>query len=209
MKWLIACEHSGAVRDALTSLGIDATSCDILPSETEGKHIQGDVLDILNQGWTHMLAHPPCTHLAISGSRHFAKKRADGRQQAALDFVEKLWSAPIPHIAIENPVSIISTQTSLGKCTQSIQPYQFGHPESKRTCFWLKNLPKLQPTDVLELPERGYWDNQTPSRQNNASGTKDKPRWAVRSKTYEGIARAIASQWGLKQLEPVLEEANG
>ena len=203
MKWLIACEHSGAVRDALTSLGIDATSCDILPSETEGKHIQGDVLDILDQGWTHMLAHPPCTHLAISGSRHFAKKRADGRQQAALDFVEKLWAADIPHIAIENPVSIISTQTSLGKCTQSIQPYQFGHPESKRTCFWLKNLPKLQPTNVLELPERGYWDNQTPSRQNNASGTKDKPRWAVRSKTYEGIARAIASQWGLKQLEPV------
>tara|TARA_R100001463_G_scaffold91664_1_gene146360 strand:- start:39 stop:650 length:612 start_codon:yes stop_codon:yes gene_type:complete len=203
MKWLIACEHTGAVRNALTSLGIDATSCDVLPSETEGKHIQGDVLDILDQGWTHMLAHPPCTHLAISGSRHFAAKRADGRQQAALDFVEKLWAAPIPHIAIENPVSIISTQTSLGRCTQSIQPYQFGHPESKRTCFWLKNLPKLQHTNVLELPERGYWDNQTPSRQNNASGTKDKPRWAVRSKTYEGIAKAIASQWGLKQLEPV------
>ena len=192
-KVLIACEHSGTVRDAFRRRWIDATSCDMLPSDVPGPHIQGNVLDILDQGWDLMIAHPPCTHIAVSGARHFPAKIADGRQQRALEFVEALWDAPIPLICIENPVSVISTKTKLGKCTQMIQPYMFGHPESKRTCLWLKNLPELYPTDWLPIPERGYWDNQTPSGQNKLGPSKD--RWKQRSKTYQGIADAMAKQW--------------
>ena len=201
MKVLVACENSGTVRNAFIKHGIDAVSCDILPSMTAGPHIQGDVLGLLDMGWTHLIAHPPCTHIAVSGARHFAAKIADGRQQKALEFVEALWDAPIPHICIENPVSVISTKTKLGKCTQMIQPYQFGHPESKRTCLWLKNLPKLTPTDILPKPECGYWENQTPSGQNKLGPSKD--RWQIRSKTYQGIAEAMATRWGLGMIPPL------
>ena len=199
MKILIACEKSGVVRSEFTRLGHYAMSCDLEPTEIAGAHYQGSVFDILyNHDWDMMICHPPCVHLAVSGSRHFAAKRADGRQQAALEFVEKLWAADIPHVCLENPVSIISTQTSLGECTQTIQPYQYGHPESKRTCLWLRGLPKLQPTNVLPLPECGYWDNQTPSGQNKLGPSKD--RSAKRAKTYQGIAEAMAFQWGTKQI---------
>ena len=198
MKILIACEKSGVVRSEFTRLGHYAMSCDLAPTEIAGAHHQGSVLDILDHDWDMMICHPPCVHLAVSGSRHFKAKRADGRQQAALEFVEKLWAADIPHVCLENPVSIISTQTSLGKCTQTIPPYQFGPPESKRTCLWVRGLPKLQPTNVLPLPECGYWDNQTPSGQNKLGPSKD--RSAKRAKTYQGIARAMAVQWGTRQI---------
>ncbi len=198
MKILIACEKSGVIRNEFNKLGHFARSCDLEPSETAGPHYRGSVFDILDYGWDMMICHPPCVHLAVSGARHFAAKRADGRQQKALEFVERLWAADIPHVCLENPVSIISTQTSLGKCTQVIQPYQFGHPESKRTCLWLRGLPKLQPTNVLSLPECGYWDNQTPSGQNKLGPSKD--RSAKRAKTYQGIAEAMAFQWGTKQI---------
>ncbi len=196
MKILIACEKSGVVRNEFTKLGHYAMSCDLEPTEIPGAHYQGSVLDILHHNWDMMICHPPCVHLAVSGSRYFKAKRADGRQQAALEFVEKLWAADIPQVCLENPVSIISTQTSLGKCTQTIQPYDFGHPESKRTCLWLRGLPKLRPTNVLPLPECGYWDNQTPSGQNKLGPSKN--RSAKRAKTYQGIAEAMAFQWGTK-----------
>ena len=147
MRVLIACEYSGRVRDAFARMGHDATSCDMLPTDEPGKHYQGDVTDILGDGWDMMVAFPPCTHLAVSGARWFKEKRADGRQQAALDFVRLLMDAPIDKIAIENPVSIISSH--IRKPDQTIQPWQFGHGETKRTCLWLKNLPKLTP--ALEL----------------------------------------------------------
>ena len=147
MRVLVACEFSGRVRDAFIRHGHDAVSCDLLPSETEGPHYQGDVRDILNNGWDLMVAHPPCTDLAVSGARWFADKRADGRQQAALDFVRLLMDAPIPRIAVENPVSIISS--AIRKPDQVVQPWQFGEGETKATCLWLKDLPKLTATDVV------------------------------------------------------------
>lgn len=183
MRILIACEYSGKVRDAFTKLGHDATSCDILPSDEPGKHYQGDVTDILGDSWDMMVAFPPCTHLAVSGARWFAEKRADGRQQAALDFVRLLMDAPIPRIAIENPVSIISSH--IRKPDQTIQPWQFGHGETKRTCLWLKGLPKLTPTDIVEGREQRIW-KMPPSSD----------RWKLRSQTYQGIADAMANQWG-------------
>ncbi len=192
MKVLVGCEFSGVVKDAFAALGHDAWSCDLLPSEVGGQHIQGDVLDILEDGWDLAIFHPPCTHLAVSGARWFKEKQKDGRQQAAIDFFMALANAPINKIAIENPVSIMSTKWR--KPDQIIQPYEFGHPESKRTCLWLKNLPKLKPTNLLEKPECGYWENQTPSGQNKLSPGKD--RWKKRSKTYLGIAEAMAKTWG-------------
>jgi len=183
MKILIACEYSGKVRDAFANLGHDATSCDILPSDAPGKHYQGDVTDIINDGWDMMVAFPPCTHLAVSGARWFAEKRADGRQQAALDFVRLLMDAPIPRIAIENPVSIISSH--IRKPDQTIQPWQFGHGETKRTCLWLKGLAKLTPTNIVEGREQRIW-KMPPSED----------RWKLRSQTYQGIADAMANQWG-------------
>ena len=144
MKVLVACEYSGTVRDAFLSLGIEAMSCDLLPTDKEGPHYQGNVLDILDQGWSHMIAHPPCTHLAVSGARWFKDKQQE--QKDALEFVQQLMDAPIPHIAIENPISVISTK--IRKPDQIIQPWMFGHGETKATCLWLKNLPKLEPTDI-------------------------------------------------------------
>lgn len=191
MKILVACEFSGRVREAFKAQGHDAWSCDLLPTEIPGQHIQGDVLEILNKGWDLMIGHPPCTHLAVSGARYFAQKRADGTQQAAIDFFMALVEAPIPRIAVENPVCIMSRLYR--KPDQIIQPHQFGHPESKATCLWLKGLPLLIPTNVLPLPESGRWSNQTASGQNRLTPSLD--RWKQRSTTYQGIADAMAHQW--------------
>ena len=143
MKVLVACEYSGRVRDAFLSAGHDAMSCDILPTDAPGPHYHGDVRDIICDGWDLMICHPPCTHLAVSRARHFAAKQASGVQQEALDFVRLLLNAPIPRIALENPVSIISSR--IRKPDQIIQPWMFGHGETKATCLWLKGLPKLVP----------------------------------------------------------------
>lgn len=191
MKILVACEYSGIVRDAFTAKGHDATSCDLLPSDTPGKHYQGDVLDILDQGWDLMVAHPPCTDLAVSGAAWFKEKIADGRQQRALDFVQKLLDAPIPKIALENPVSVISSR--IRKPDQIIQPYMFGHLEQKTTCLWLKGLPELAETnnvkdEMLKLPRN------IRERLHYLPPSKD--RWKFRSTTFQGIADAMAEQWG-------------
>jgi site-specific DNA-cytosine methylase len=192
MRVLIACEYSGRVRDAFLERGHDAMSCDLLPSEVDGPHYQGPVEDVLSDGWDLMIAHPPCTHLAVSGARYFAEKRADGRQQAALAFVQMLMDSSIDKWCIENPVSIISSH--IRKPDQIIQPWQFGHPESKKTCLWLKNLPNLTATDPLPLPSSGVWLNQTPSGQNKLPPSPD--RWKERSRTFQGIASAMSQQWG-------------
>ena len=183
MKILIACEYSGEVREAFRSRGHDALSCDLLPTDAPGPHYQGPVEDVIRDGWDMMIAFPPCTHLAVSGARWFKEKRADGRQQEALSFVRMLMDAPIDRIAIENPVSIISSQ--IRKPDQTIQPWQYGHGETKRTCLWLKNLPKLEPTDIVEGREQRIW-KMPPSAD----------RWKERSKTFQGIANAMAEQWG-------------
>jgi site-specific DNA-cytosine methylase len=170
------------VRDAFRDRGHDAVSCDLLPTDAPGPHYQGDVSDILDDGWDMMIAFPPCTHLAVSGARWFKEKQADGRQQAALDFVRLLLDAPIDKIAIENPVSIISSH--IRKPDQTIQPWQFGHGETKRTCLWLKNLPLLTPTNIVEGREQRIW--KMPPSAN---------RWKLRSQTFQGIADAMAGQW--------------
>jgi len=183
MKILIACEYSGTVREAFRSRGHDALSCDLLPTDAPGPHYQGPVEDVIRDKWDMMIAFPPCTHLAVSGARWFKEKRADGRQQEALSFVRMLMDAPIDRIAIENPVSIISSQ--IRRPDQTIQPWQFGHGETKRTCLWLKGLPKLEPTDIVEGREQRIW-KMPPSAD----------RWKERSKTFQGIANAMANQWG-------------
>jgi hypothetical protein len=190
MKVLIACEYSGAVRDAFIRQGHDAMSCDLLPTDVDGPHYHGNVFDVINDGWDLMIGHPPCTHLAVSGARWFKDKVEE--QKEALAFVQRLMDAPIERIAIENPVSVISSR--IRKPDQIIQPWMFGHPEAKSTCLWLKNLPKLVATDVLPLPESGRWQNQTPSGQNKLGPSP--LRWKERSKTYQGIANAMATQWG-------------
>ena len=184
MKILIACEYSGTVRDAFIKAGHEAMSCDLLPTDALGPHYQGNVLDVINDGWDLMIAHPPCTHLAVSGARHFAAKRASGVQQEALEFVRLLLAAPIGKIALENPVSIISS--AIRKPDQVIQPWQFGHGETKATCLWLKNLPLLKPTQVVEGRE---------ARIHRMPPSAD--RWKKRSTTYKGIAEAMADQWGV------------
>jgi len=183
MRVLIACEFSGTVRDTFRRRGHDAWSCDLLPTDAPGPHIQGDVSAVIGDGWDLMIAHPPCTHLAVSGARHFAAKRKDGRQQSAIDFVRLLLAAPIPRIALENPVSIIST--AIRKPDQTIQPWQFGHGETKRTCLWLKGLPPLVPTKVVSGREARV------HRMPPSPG-----RWKARSVTYSGVAEAMANQWG-------------
>jgi len=183
MNVLVACEFSGVVREAFRQLGHYAMSCDLLPSEQSGLHYCGDVLDILEDGWDMMIAHPPCTYLAISGARWFKDRIPE--QKKALRFVKKLLNAPIPYIALENPVSIISTR--IRKPDQIIQPWMFGHGETKRTCLWLKNLPKLIPTDIV--------DGRVP-RIHYMSATASVDRRKERSRTYQGIADAMAEQWG-------------
>jgi hypothetical protein len=182
MKVLVACEYSGTVRDAFIAAGHDAVSCDLLPSESPGPHYQGDVTDILSDGFDMMIAHPPCTHLAVSGARWFHLKQQE--QAEALDFVRLLMNAPIPRICIENPVSIISSR--IRKPDQVIQPWQFGHGETKATCLWLKGLPKLTPTNVVEGREQ---------RIHKMPPSPD--RWKERSRTYAGIAAAMAQQWSI------------
>lgn len=180
MKVLVACEFSGIVRDAFSIRGHDATSCDLLDSETQGKHYKGDVRNILEDDWDLMIAHPPCTHLAVSGARWFKYKKKE--QEEALDFVKLLLNANIPHIALENPISIISTR--ICKPSQVIQPWMFGHGETKSTCLWLKNLPKLEPTNIVE------------GRESKVHRMGPSPnRWKDRSRTYLGIAEAMAEQW--------------
>lgn len=184
MKVLVACEYSGVVRDAFLDRGHDAISCDLLPSESDkGGHHEGDVFALDLTQFDLMICHPPCTHLAVSGARWFPQKRADGSQQAALDFVRRLLDAPVPRIALENPVSIISSQ--IRKPDQIIQPWQFGHGETKATCLWLKNLPPLTPTDIVDGREQRVW-KMPPGPD----------RWKERSRTYTGIAAAMADQWG-------------
>jgi hypothetical protein len=194
MRVLIACEYSGIVREAFKKLGHDATSCDLLPSDQEGKHYQGDVLDILNDGWDIMIAHPPCTYLCSSGL-HWNKRRPERQLETdkALEFVRVLLNSPINKIALENPIGCISSK--IRKPDQIIQPWQFGHPESKSTCLWLKGLPLLKPTNILTKPECGYWNNQCKTGGQNKLGPSD-DRWKIRSLTYEGIAQAFAEQWG-------------
>lgn len=181
LKVLVACEYSGRVRDAFLSRGHDAVSCDLLDTEVAGPHYKRDVTDLLGDGWDLMVAHPPCTHLAVSGARWFKEKRAE--QEEALEFVRLLLSAPIPMIALENPISIISSR--IRKPDQIIQPWQFGHGETKATCLWLKNLPKLHPTNIVD------------GRENRVHRMSPGPnRWKERSRTFEGIAEAMADQWG-------------
>lgn len=181
MRVLVACEFSGAVRNAFLQRGHDAVSCDLLPSDTLGPHIQGDVLKILNDGWDMMIAHPPCTHLAVSGARWFKDKQQE--QADALDFVRRLLDAPIPRIALENPISIISSR--IRKPDQIIQPWQFGHGETKATCLWLKNLQTLTPTRIVQGRE---------AKVHKMPPGPD--RWKKRSVTYLGIAEAMSRQWG-------------
>lgn len=181
MKVLIACEFSGVVRRAFRARGHDAWSCDLLPADDGGEHIQGDVRKILADGWDLMVAHPPCTHLAVSGARWFKEKTEE--QQDALDFVARLLCAPIERVAVENPVSVISRW--IRKPDQIVQPWQFGHGEVKATCLWLKGLPKLAPTQVVEGRHPACW---------LLPPTPD--RWKLRSRTYDGIAQAMADQWG-------------
>lgn len=189
---LVACEWSGVVRDAFARAGWDAWSCDVEPTVAPGQHLQCDVRQQLHAKWDMMIAFPPCTDLAVSGARYFAAKRADGRQQRAVEFVKLLASAPIPRIVIENPVGVLST--AWRKPDQIVQPWQFGHPESKATCLWLKGVPALTSTHVLPLPARGRWDNQTASGQNRLAPSPTRAR--ERGKTYQGIADAMAAQWG-------------
>lgn len=181
MKVLIACEFSGIVRDAFLARGHDAWSCDLLPTEKPGPHILGDVLSTLNSGWDLMIAHPPCTHLAVSGARWFKDKKPE--QAEALWFVGQLLDAPIPKIALENPISIISSH--IRKPDQIIQPWMFGHGETKATCLWLKGLPSLAPTEVVGGRE---------ARVHRLPPGPD--RWKERSRTFSGVAAAMAEQWG-------------
>lgn len=181
MKVLVACEYSGRVRDAFLARGHDAMSCDLLPTDVPGPHYQGDVRDVLFNSWDLMIAHPPCTHLAVSGARWFKDKLPE--QAEALEFVRLLLDAPIPRIALENPVSIISSR--IRKPDFTVQPWQFGHGEVKRTCFWTKNLPALRPTDIVDGRE---------AKVHLMPPSPD--RWKLRSTTYQGIADAMAEQWG-------------
>ncbi len=182
MKVLVACEYSGTVRDAFLRAGHYALSCDLLPCEStaSGDHYQGDVRDVIDRGWDLMIAHPPCTHLAVSGARWFKDKKS--QQEEALDFVRLLLNAPIKRIALENPVSIISSH--IRKPEQIIQPWMFGHGETKATCLWLKNLPLLKPTNIVDGREQRI--HRMPPGPN---------RWKERSRTFVGIAKAMAEQW--------------
>ena len=201
MRVLVACEYSATVREAFRSAGHYALSCDLLPTEVDGPHYQGDVRDIINDEWDLMIAHPPCTYLCSSGL-HW-NKRVEGRAaktEEALEFVQFLLDAPIPRIALENPIGCIGTR--IRKADQTIQPWQFGHDASKATCLWLKGLPVLQPTDLIApriVNGKKRWGNQTDSGQNRLPPSED--RWKIRSETYAGIAEAMAKQWS----EPCLD----
>jgi len=195
VRVLVACESSGVVRDAFRARGHFAMSCDLLSAERPGPHHQGDVRELLDQEWDLLIAHPPCTYLSVSGMHWTTRGLRDPKlTEDALDFVRLFMDAPIERIAIENPVSVISSR--IRKPDQIIQPYQFGHDASKKTCLWLKNLPLLKPTQMVEpriVNGKQRWAIQTDSGQNKLPPSKD--RWKLRSKTYEGIADAMAAQW--------------
>ena len=181
MRVLVACEYSGVVRDAFTARGHSSMSCDLLDTEKPGLHYKGDVTNIINDGWDLMICHPPCTHLAVSGARWFKEKQKE--QAEALKFVDLLLNAPIPKICLENPISIISSR--IRKPDQIIQPWQYGHGETKATCLWLKSLPLLKPTNIVEGREARV--HKMPPGPN---------RWKERSRTFQGIADAMSQQWG-------------
>ena len=193
MKVLVACEYSGTVREAFAKKGHDAWSCDLLPTDIPSdKHIQDDCLKVIaSQKWDLIIGHPPCTYLTVSNSKNWAKLQANGKQQAAIDFVLAIWDAECPRICIENPVGALSTRSRMGKPTQYVQHYEFGHAEQKKTGFWLKGLPKLKGTkyiDVSGLPDK--------ERQRLHWLPPSKDRWKIRSTTFKGIAEAMADQWG-------------
>lgn len=196
MRVLVACEYSGKVRNAFIAAGHEAVSCDLLPTDKPGPHYQGDVRNILGSGWDLMVAHPPCTYLSVSGMHWTTRGLRDPQlTEDALDFVRALMNAPIERIAIENPVSVISSR--IRKPDQTIQPWWFGDNASKKTCLWLKNLPLLVPTKIVEpriIEGKKRWGNQTDSGQNRLAPSDD--RWKLRSETYQGIADAMAKQWG-------------
>ena len=191
MRVLVACEFSGVVRDAFTARGHDAWSCDILPCPKGGQHIQKDVLTVLGRGWDLMIAHPPCTHLCVSGAAWF--KRVDKKlaQIGALQFFKALLDAPIEKIAVENPVGIASTR--IRPADQIIQPYWFGDPQRKTTCLWLKNLPPLVPTNKVEPKYVYYPSGKRPAGQEVSQRSR---RGLIRSITFPGLAAAMAQQWG-------------
>lgn len=196
MKVAVICEFSGTVREAFTRLGHEAVSYDLLPTEIPGKHVQIDIKEIPRESWGNydlLICHPPCTHLAVSGARWFKDKVNE--QKEALEFVRYLMDLQVERIAIENPISIISS--CIRKPDQIIQPWQFGHPETKSTCLWLKNLPKLQPTNIVEPQYIIGKDGKRYSPVHWCSQWKEnEERWKVRSRTYQGIAEAFAAQWG-------------
>jgi len=205
MRVLVACEFSGRVRDAFIARGHDAVSCDMLPTELPGPHIQGDVLGILGDGWDMMIAHPPCTHLCASGARWWKEKQADGRQQAAIEFFLQFMDAPIDKIAAENPVGILSR--AYRKPDQYIQPFWFGDKVQKKTGLWLKNLPQLQPTNIVDrgmiyVDPRGHKHGGAHTLRAKRAYSplmllpKTEERWKIRSRTFQGIANAMAEQWG-------------
>ncbi len=193
LRVLVACEYSGVVRDAFCALGHDAVSCDLLPTDAPGSHHMGDVLPLLRQSWDIIIAFPPCTYLCSSGMHWTVRGKRDPQlTEDALLFVAALLNADAPHIALENPVGAISTRIRKPDCV--IHPWQFGHPESKTTCLWLKNLPSLMPSNILQKPASGHWENQcAKGSQNKLPPSPD--RWKLRSKTYQGIADAMAAQW--------------
>ena len=193
-KWLIGCEESGRVREALRAVGIDAWSCDLLPcTENPSKyHIQDDLLKVIkSEKWSAIISFPPCTHLCLSGNKWRSQKIADGREKAAIDFVEAIWDADCPYIAIENPVGILGTKSKLGKASQYVQPFWFGDKHRKKTGLWLKGFPKLVPTNMLDISKisekelnKLYYLAPSPTRA------------LMRSKTPLGLAQAMATQWG-------------
>lgn len=205
MKVLVACEFSGIVREAFRKRGHDAWSCDLLPTEIPGQHIQGDVIPVLGKGWDLIVAHPPCTHLAVSGARWFKVKRADGRMQQGYEFFMKMIDANCPKIAVENPIGVLSKMYR--KPDQIIQPFWFGDSVQKATCLWLKNLPKLTPTKIVD---RGMIYVDPRGNKHGGAHTlrakrcysplmllpKSEKRWMIRSRTFQGIADAMAEQWG-------------
>lgn len=200
MRVLVACEFSGVVRDAFAARGHDAWSCDLLPCERGGNHIQGDVLDVrvINRGWDLMVAHPDCTFLTVSANAWAGEPWRMEARLSAMHFVRALWELPVTHIAIENPVSVLSTFWR--RPDQIIQPNQFGHDASKSTCLWLRNLPPLRPTQFVEpriVNGKPRWSNQTDSGQNKLAPSDT--RWMERARTYEGIADAMAEQWSAQR----------
>lgn len=205
MKVLIACEFSGIVRDAFIKRGHDAISCDLLPTERPGKHYQGDIMDIIGDGFDLMIAHPPCTHLCASGARWWKEKQEDGRQREAIEFFMKFIEAPIEKIAVENPVGIISR--TYRKPDQYVQPYWFGDKVQKKTGLWLKNLPLLEPTNIVDrgmvyVDPRGHKHGGAHTMLAKVAYSplmllpRNEERWKIRSRTFLGFADAMAEQWG-------------